>query len=68
MNMKFDITGMTCAACSARVEKVLNAINGVTAKVDLEKKTAYIELSKDVADDVLKQAVTDADYEVVSLS
>lgn len=68
MKKEMVIEGMMCGHCSARVERVLNAIDGVTAKVDLEKKTAYIELSKDVADDVLKQAVTDADYEVVSLS
>ena len=68
-NMKKEmvIEGMMCGHCSARVEKALNAIDGVQAKVDLDKKTAYIELSQDVADDVLKKAVTDADYEVVSL-
>ena len=68
MKKEMVVEGMMCGHCSARVEKVLNAIDGVTAKVDLEKKTAYIELSKEVADDVLKQAVIDADYEVVSLN
>lgn len=28
---KFDITGMSCAACSARVEKAVSAVDGVTA-------------------------------------
>lgn len=27
---KFDVTGMSCAACVARVEKAVNAIDGVT--------------------------------------
>ncbi|MGI5825679.1 MAG: metal-transporting ATPase, partial [Bacillota bacterium] len=67
MKKEMVIEGMMCGHCSARVENVLNAIDGVTAKVDLEKKTAYIELSKDVSDDVLKNAVVEADYEVVSL-
>ena len=62
------INGMTCPHCSARVEKALNAIDGVEAKVDLEHKKATITLSKDIADDILIKAVTDADYEVVSLS
>lgn len=68
MKKEMVIEGMMCGHCSARVEKALNAIDGVSAKVDLDKKTAYIELSKDVADDVLKNAVTEADYEVVSIS
>lgn len=29
MKLKFDVTGMTCAACSARVEKVTAAVAGV---------------------------------------
>ena len=27
---KYDITGMSCAACVARVEKAVNAVDGVT--------------------------------------
>ena len=62
------INGMTCPHCSARVEKALNAIEGVQAKVDLENKKATIILSKEISDDILIKAVTNADYEVVSLS
>ena len=29
MDFKFNVTGMTCAACSARVEKVTRAVEGV---------------------------------------
>ena len=29
--MKFKVTGMTCAACSARVEKATKSVDGVTA-------------------------------------
>ncbi|MCM1315577.1 MAG: heavy metal translocating P-type ATPase [Muribaculaceae bacterium] len=28
---QFNVTGMTCAACSARVEKAVNSVNGVTS-------------------------------------
>ena len=28
---QYNVTGMTCAACSARVEKAVNAVEGVTA-------------------------------------
>lgn len=40
----FDITGMTCAACSARIEKTLNRMPGVaTANVNLALETAHVE-------------------------
>ncbi len=66
-NMKtMVIEGMMCMHCKAHVEKALNSIEGVTATVDLESKTATI--SGDVADEVLKKAVTDAGYEVISIN
>ena len=36
MNVKFDVTGMTCAACAARVEKAARSVPGVAnAEVNL---------------------------------
>ena len=61
------IEGMSCGHCSARVEKALNAIDGVSAKVDLEKKEAAIELSGTVDDAALKAAVEEAGYKVTEL-
>ena len=61
------IEGMSCGHCSARVEQALNAIDGVSAKVNLEAKTASVVLSKPVEDQVLVKAVTDAGYEVVGI-
>ena len=62
------VDGMTCEHCKMRVEKVLNALDGVSAVVDLDKKSATITLSKEVSDAALTAAVTDADYQVASLS
>jgi Cu+-exporting ATPase len=31
MQVQLAITGLTCAACAARVEKTLSALDGVTA-------------------------------------
>ena len=67
MTKTMTINGMMCAHCQAHVEKALNAIDGVTAVVDLEAKTATVTLTHDVADDALKNAVTEAGYEVVSI-
>ncbi|MCE5235261.1 MAG: heavy-metal-associated domain-containing protein [Clostridiaceae bacterium] len=67
MKKTLSIEGMSCGHCAARVEKALNAIPGVSAKVDLASKSAAAELSSSVADDVLKAAVEDAGYEVVGI-
>ncbi|MBU8908732.1 heavy metal translocating P-type ATPase [Desertibacillus haloalkaliphilus] len=42
--VEFDVTGMTCAACSSRIEKVLNKQAGVKlASVNLATESATIE-------------------------
>lgn len=65
-NMKtMVIEGMMCVRCKAHVENALNAIEGVTATVDLDRKTATI--ITEVSDDILKKAVTDAGYDVISI-
>jgi len=63
MKLKFTVTGMTCAACSARVEKVTRAVAGVeNAEVNLLGGTMVVEAqSADVTDTIIK-AVTDAGY------
>lgn len=64
MKKTMYIDGMMCNHCTGMVTKVLNAIDGVSAEVSLENKCAYIELSKEVPDDLLIRTVTDAGYEV----
>lgn len=44
------ISGMTCAACVARVEKKLSKIEGVSAVVNLATERARIEISGDAGD------------------
>ncbi len=67
MKKIIEIEGMSCGHCQARVEQVLNAINGVEAKVDLKKKTATVNISSEVADETLGNAITEAGYEVISI-
>ncbi len=65
MNKILHVEGMSCGHCKAAVEKVLKAVDGVeNAVVDLEKKSVSVTLNKEVSDDVLKEAVIDAGYEV----
>ena len=63
MKIKFEITGMTCAACSARVEKVTAKVPGVTkAEVNLLAGSMEVEAaSADVAQPII-EAVTAAGY------
>jgi copper chaperone CopZ len=63
-----QIKGMSCGHCSARVEKVLNSIEGVEAKVDLETNSAKLSLSKDVSYETLKSSVDNIGYEVVGMN
>ena len=67
MEKKLSIEGMMCAHCVAHVEKALNAIDGVSAKVSLEDKSAVCTLTSNVSDEVLKNAVTEAGYEVTAI-
>jgi Cu+-exporting ATPase len=46
--LNLDITGMTCAACSARIEKVLNKMDSVEANVNLALETAAVSYDKEV--------------------
>jgi P-type Cu+ transporter len=47
--VEFDITGMTCAACSTRVEKGLNKLDGVlVANVNLALEKATVEYNPSV--------------------
>ena len=61
------IEGMMCPHCQAAVTKALNALEGVKAEVNLEKKEAYVEASEGVTKEALTEAVTEAGYEVLSV-
>jgi len=67
MTKVMKIEGMMCMHCSGRVEKALNALEGVTAKVDLDAGTATVEIAAGVTDEMLTKAVVDAGYEVISI-
>lgn len=63
MTIKFDITGMTCAACSARVEKVTSAVPGVNhATVNLLAGTMQVEVENESCKDQIFSAVLNAGY------
>lgn len=68
MKKKITIDGMTCAHCSLRVKTFLEKLDGVAnAEVDLEAKCAFADLTSDVDDKLLFDAVYDAGFDVVSI-
>ncbi len=68
MEKTMNIEGMMCAHCEAAVKKALEGLDGVKeAKVSHEAGTAVVDMDKAVSDDVLKKAVEDKDYKVVSI-
>ena len=69
MEKTMKIEGMMCGHCEATVKKALEALDGVDhADVSHEQDQAVVTLKEDVAEDVLKKAVEDKDYNVVSIS
>jgi len=68
MEKTMNIEGMMCMHCEATVKKALEAIDGVeAADVSHEQNRAVVTLSAEVGDDVLKQAVEEKDYAVLSI-
>ena len=68
MEKTIKIEGMMCGHCEATVKKALEALPQVeAAKVDHTAGTAVVTLKDDVEDEVLKKAVEDKDYKVVSV-
>ena len=64
-DLNLNITGMTCAACSNRIEKVLNKMDEVDATVNLTTEKASIQYDKDKVDpeDITKK-INDLGYGV----
>ncbi len=59
--MKFNVTGMSCAACSARIEKAVGAVPGVkTVSVSLLTNSMMVE--GDASADTIIKAVVDSGY------
>jgi len=63
MKLKFNVSGMTCAACSARVEKVTGQVNGVqNVEVNLLAGTMIVETEKETISSEIISAVQKAGY------
>ncbi|WP_250529300.1 heavy metal translocating P-type ATPase [Caballeronia sp. ATUFL_F1_KS4A] len=65
---ELSVSGMTCASCVARVEKVLKRLPGVeSVAVNLATEKATVHASAAVTDDQLVAAVAKAGYEAAPI-
>lgn len=64
MNQKFNVTGMTCSACSANVEKSVKKLDGIqTVNVNLLSNSMTVEFDESLVDQSkIIDAVTSAGY------
>lgn len=64
---EFDVIGMTCAACSNRIERKLSKMNGVEkAAVNLTLETAQVTYNgKEIDPREMKAAIKDLGFELV---
>jgi P-type Cu+ transporter len=60
--VELSVTGMTCAACAARVQKKLGALDGVVAAVNVATERAVITAPQSVPVARLIEAVRQAGY------
>ena len=68
MEKVLNIEGMVCGMCVKHVDEALRGIQGVKdVAVHLENKSAQVQLNQDVPDAVLKAAIENAGYQLVSI-
>ena len=61
--LKFNVSGMSCAACSARVEKVVGALDGVkSVSVSLLTNSMVVEFNSPLTPKDISRAVAAAGY------
>ena len=56
------IGGMTCGACAARIERRLNGLDGVDARVNFASELASVSLSPDMTIDRLIEEIRSVGY------
>ena len=61
----YNVTGMSCAACSASIEKTLNKIDGIKASVNLATEKVNVEFDENKYDfEKIKEVVESIGYDI----
>lgn len=61
----FRVEGMHCEHCKARVEEVVNDIQGVSGSVNLKKGILTVSYAEDVDDELIKSKIERVGYKVL---
>lgn len=64
---KFKVDGMHCEHCKLRVEEIVNDMKGLAGKVDLKKGELVVSYAEEVDDELIKQKIRRAGYEISEL-
>ena len=71
MKQKFDVTGMTCSACSAHVEKAVGKLEGIqTVNVNLLQNSMVVEYDDTAlsADDIINAVKSCVNAKIIIFS
>lgn len=63
-----QIEGMTCGHCKARVELLLDDIEGAVSEVNLHHNRAELSMTREVSDDEILAALKDSGYTVTGIT
>lgn len=61
------VEGMSCANCQARIENVINQLDGAACTVDLKKKIAVVAYSRPLDDSLLRDRINALGYRVTCI-
>lgn len=64
----FQVEGMHCEHCVAKVTSAINAIDGAAADVSLRKKSAHVDCDRDIAPATIIAAVAREGYAVKEIN
>lgn len=64
----FEVEGMHCEHCAAKVTSAINAIDGAAADVSLRKKHAHVDCDREIAPSTIIAAVAREGYAVKEIS
>ncbi len=67
MKKKILVEGMSCSHCVNHVSEALKEIGAIDVEVNLEMKIATAEISEDITDDAINQAIDNAGYDDVGI-
>ena len=67
MKKTVKVDGMKCEHCAAKLEQMLNTVDGLTARVDFATCTAILEADHDIPDDDIRGMVDFAGFKAVDI-